>query len=377
MSRELSFSLVVPAYANSYFLNETLHSIINQTVLPNETIIVDDCFSDRTSQTLSMFEKSFKGRLKIIVNDKNQGITKSTHLALSNTESEFVGLLDSDDILLPNAIEIAISSLKNQPDAKIYSSDFAYFRNEEEKKHPQSRNRNQVISRMGLKNSDWQFASLLTNVISHFKVFENDLISNYYVNSQADPVADMIFNYKLNPELEVILDPQVSYLHRYHDHQTTKSSGASSSALRLLNQNRRNWKSKLLNNNGYRLQDDSIDQKSSIFRILSNYNQTSFFKLRSTGDIRFINFDDSTSLNDAIFVGCYPSKNYDSDYFEKGLLKILRIAEIPVGLFSIAANRLNRELVQNINGLFDFIAIDDERLSSLISGYVPDKIAIY
>ena len=376
MSYEPSISLVVPAYANSYFLNETLHSIINQTVLPNETVIVDDCYSARTTKTLSMFERSFKGKLKLVVNERNHGITKTTHTALSHTESDYVGLLDSDDLLLPNAIEIAGRILKNHQTAKIYSSDFAYFRNKEEKENPQNRNRNQVISRMGLSNSDWQFANLLTNSISHFKVFEKDLISRYCINSQADPVADMIFNYQLDPDFEVILDPQVSYLHRYHENQTTKNSGMSSSALRLLNQSRRNWKLKLLNSNKQPLQDNLMDYKSSIFRILGDYNQTSFFKFRKTGDIRFINFD-STSLDDALFIGVYPSKNFDSDFFEKGLLSILRNSESPVGLFSIAANLQNRELVQNLNGLFDFIAIDDERLSTLISGYVPDEISIY
>lgn len=376
MSYEPSISLVVPAYANSYFLKETLYSIINQTVLPNETIIVDDCFSSRTSKTLNMFEKSFKGRLKLIVNEENKGITKTTHTALLNTESDYVGLLDSDDLLLPNAIENAKSSLKNQPNAKVYSSDFAYFRNQEETQNPQNRMRNQVMSRMGLKISDWQFANLLTNAISHFKVFQKDLNSCYHINSQADPVADMLFNYQLDPEFEVILDPQVTYLHRYHKNQTTKNSGTSSSALRLLNQSRRNWKLKLLINNRPLSQNHPMDHKHSIFRILQDYNQTSFFQFRKSGDIRFINFD-STSLDDALFIGCYPSKNFDSDYFEKGLLRILKNSVVPVGLFSIAANLKNRELAQNLNGLFDFIAIDDERLSSLISGYVPDQIPIY
>ena len=52
-------SVVMATYNGEKFLKQQLDSILSQTVLPDELVIVDDCSTDRTCEILSNYKKEY------------------------------------------------------------------------------------------------------------------------------------------------------------------------------------------------------------------------------------------------------------------------------------------------------------------------------
>ena len=94
---------------------DSLKSLIEQSYLPKEIIIVLDGVKKKEliKETIN-FKKKFKN-LKIIKNYKNLGISKSYNKALKAASLDIVAIQDSDDVSLPRRFEnqIIIFALKN------------------------------------------------------------------------------------------------------------------------------------------------------------------------------------------------------------------------------------------------------------------------
>lgn len=103
-------SLVMPTYNGSKYIREQLDSIYNQTIVPDEIIIVDDCSTDNTLSILSEFEG--KGNLKIYVNEENKGVNANFERAISLAQGDYICISDQDDVWFPNKIETTLKKLK-------------------------------------------------------------------------------------------------------------------------------------------------------------------------------------------------------------------------------------------------------------------------
>lgn len=61
-----SISVIVPCYNHSKYLKDALNSILNQTRLPDEVILIDDNSTDSTLQVLQRFSEDYKKTINII-----------------------------------------------------------------------------------------------------------------------------------------------------------------------------------------------------------------------------------------------------------------------------------------------------------------------
>lgn len=93
-------SIIIPVFNRELLIEKTLRSIINQTYLNWECIIVDDCSTDSTFETLSNYAKKdarFKIYKRPLKNKK--GPSACRNYGLNFVKGSFVIFLDSDDIL--------------------------------------------------------------------------------------------------------------------------------------------------------------------------------------------------------------------------------------------------------------------------------------
>ncbi|MED5350298.1 MAG: glycosyltransferase [Candidatus Thermoplasmatota archaeon] len=107
-------SIYMPAYKAQDSIVETIHSVLDQSFEDIEVCIaIDGC-----EKTLAVLEAKFLGNPRVRwVFQENQGIGGASNTAVQMCRGVFIGQLDSDDLLMPNAVEAMLSEI--QKDTRI------------------------------------------------------------------------------------------------------------------------------------------------------------------------------------------------------------------------------------------------------------------
>lgn len=99
----------MPSYNTAAFIGDSIRSVLNQTYLNWELIIVDDCSTDNTDKVVSQFVDQ---RIKYLKNERNSGAAVSRNKALKEAQGEYVAFLDSDDLWQENKLEKQLKFMK-------------------------------------------------------------------------------------------------------------------------------------------------------------------------------------------------------------------------------------------------------------------------
>jgi len=114
-------SVILPCYNASLYVEEALHSVINQTYKNLEILAIDDGSSDDTLEILKKL--SFKDkRIKIIRNESNLGLIKSLNKAILLAKGDFVARMDADDISHLSRFSKQVDFLNRHHEIDIISS---------------------------------------------------------------------------------------------------------------------------------------------------------------------------------------------------------------------------------------------------------------
>ena len=96
-------TIIVPAYNAEKWLYECVESILNQkTQFTFQVIFVDDGSKDRTPEILDSYAGDHR---VVVIHQENKGHSGARNVALKQINSKYVMFVDSDDVLLPGAIE--------------------------------------------------------------------------------------------------------------------------------------------------------------------------------------------------------------------------------------------------------------------------------
>ena len=110
-------------YNGEKYLKEQIDSFLNQTYLPHEIIISDDCSSDKTLQLLEKYKNNEKINIKVYKNTENIGFTKNFEKAISKSSGDILFLSDQDDVWYKNKIEIIIKKFNTNPNINLIIHD--------------------------------------------------------------------------------------------------------------------------------------------------------------------------------------------------------------------------------------------------------------
>ena len=105
-------SIITPSLNQGAFIEETILSVLTQQYENLEYIIVDGLSKD---QTLTILEK-YSEKIKWI-SEKDTGQTNAINKGLRMATGDIIGYINSDDILLPNAITTVAKTFTENPDA--------------------------------------------------------------------------------------------------------------------------------------------------------------------------------------------------------------------------------------------------------------------
>jgi len=105
----------MPSYNHGQWIGEALDSILQQSYQDFEIIIVDDGSSDNSSEVIQAYTEQ-SSRIRGSVFSKNQGACKVINHAISMAEGEYIALLNSDDLWLPNKLERQMCVMEENPE---------------------------------------------------------------------------------------------------------------------------------------------------------------------------------------------------------------------------------------------------------------------
>lgn len=109
-SRYAPVSVVIPCYCCDATINRAVASVADQTVLPQELILVDDASPDsgRTLDELHALSARYAGLfpVKVVALQQNSGVASARNAGWEAATCNFVAFLDADDTWHPRKIEI-------------------------------------------------------------------------------------------------------------------------------------------------------------------------------------------------------------------------------------------------------------------------------
>lgn len=109
----MNFTLIICTYMRPVALLNLLNSVKNQTVYPNEILIIDGSTNDDTKAVFDI--ESFKNLTYFQVDKANRGLTRQRNFGISKISpgSEVLCFLDDDTVLTPNYFEEIINAFES------------------------------------------------------------------------------------------------------------------------------------------------------------------------------------------------------------------------------------------------------------------------
>lgn len=118
-------TLVMATYNGEKYIEEQLNSILNQSQLPDEVIIVDDKSTDHTVGLIENFIQSHGlAHWELRVNQENLGFKENFRYALSLATKEWVFLCDQDDIWECDKIKSMVEVIDGNEEIKLLACSF-------------------------------------------------------------------------------------------------------------------------------------------------------------------------------------------------------------------------------------------------------------
>lgn len=108
-----TITVVIATYNGEKYIEEQINSILRQTTLPDEIIIVDDGSSDNTVVAVKRILKNTAVKHSIIEHKINKGVNQSFSDGIRMASSEWVMICDQDDVWKNEKIEITKGAIDN------------------------------------------------------------------------------------------------------------------------------------------------------------------------------------------------------------------------------------------------------------------------
>ncbi|GHT04997.1 hypothetical protein AGMMS49525_11880 [Bacteroidia bacterium] len=114
----------MPVYNGEKYLAEAIDSILGQSFMDFEFIVVNDGSTDATASLLADYTDP---RLKVVHNDGNKGVSYSLNRGLDLAKGKYIARMDADDIALPHRLQVQYDFMESHPDVGICGSDIEVF----------------------------------------------------------------------------------------------------------------------------------------------------------------------------------------------------------------------------------------------------------
>jgi GT2 family glycosyltransferase len=120
IARPDAVAVAVACYNQADYLDEALRSVMQQTVPPDEIILVDDGSTDQTREVARRWPQVR------YIHQVNQGLSSARNTGWHAASSPWIVFLDADDRLLPEALQAGLACLARYPQAAFVSGHYQF-----------------------------------------------------------------------------------------------------------------------------------------------------------------------------------------------------------------------------------------------------------
>ena len=124
-------SVIMPVYNAGKFLQPAIDSILQQTFTDFEFLICNDCSSDTSGEILLMAAEKDQ-RIKLLLNEKNSGITFTLNKLIAHASAPLIARMDADDMAFPERLALQFEFMQNHPDVAVAGGQLAIIGEENE-----------------------------------------------------------------------------------------------------------------------------------------------------------------------------------------------------------------------------------------------------
>ncbi|HEY2580632.1 MAG TPA: glycosyltransferase [Mucilaginibacter sp.] len=116
-------TVLMPAYNAAKYIGEAIASVLEQSFVDFELLVVNDGSTDETAKIV----RSFNDPRIVLINQENKGIAAALNLGLTYAHAPYVARFDADDICLKNRLKIQYDFITAYPQYSIVGSAADYI----------------------------------------------------------------------------------------------------------------------------------------------------------------------------------------------------------------------------------------------------------
>lgn len=233
-------SVITAAYNSENTIEDTLRSVLDQTLNNFEYVIIDGGSTDRTEEIVMSYKEAFekKGVILTYQSEKDNGIYDAWNKGIKLSSGEFIGFLGSDDRYYPNALNQYQNIIRSNPDLDYISSKvkvvnkgktiktitdswkWKTFRNYMNVAHVGSLHSRSYFEKNGLFNTAYRIAGDYELLLRAGKDLKYEFLDEFTAEMDADGVSNKLIRLTLletkKAKIETAgLDPMICSLYYF------------------------------------------------------------------------------------------------------------------------------------------------------------------
>lgn len=108
----MKISIITVSFNSELTIEETIKSVISQGYFDLEYIIIDGGSKDKTLEIIDLY----KSHISVVISEKDNGISEAFNKGIRLATGDLIGIINSDDILLPGSLQFLANNLSHATD---------------------------------------------------------------------------------------------------------------------------------------------------------------------------------------------------------------------------------------------------------------------
>jgi teichuronic acid biosynthesis glycosyltransferase TuaG len=122
---EKLISIIMPAYNAEKFIEESINSVLEQTYINWELLVIDDGSTDRTSEIVRIKQNADNRIYYFFQENGKQG--KARNRGIKESRGEYIAFLDSDDLWLPEKLKVTFQEIIAGGNSLVFTDSYVFY----------------------------------------------------------------------------------------------------------------------------------------------------------------------------------------------------------------------------------------------------------